>query len=339
MPVDARPTVSRSRYECPVVAPYRLDLTVSVLRRLSTNVVDVLTPDGQYRRVLAGVSHPATVRVTQVSPDMLTVTIEGDEREHSGALALVRRTLGVDCDLTHFDRTAAGMPWLTRLAARTRGVRPPRYPTLWEACVNAIVFQQVSLQAASAIIRRLIVALGPSFDSEGVPLYAFPSPATIQGVKDDLLRAAGLSLGKLTTVRRVGEALATGTLDETMLEERPSPAAAALLRGVKGIGPWTAAVILLRGLGRLDVFPAHDTSVARNLMLVSGSAQVDIETVLHALSPQQGMLYYLLLLARLEARNDVGRASAATATLGTSPCRRLAASELTGRARRPKEIE
>jgi DNA-3-methyladenine glycosylase II len=120
MPIDARPTVSRSQHECPVVPPYRLDLTVSVLRRFSTNVVDVLTPDGQYRRVLAGLSHPATVHVTQVSPEMLTVTIEGDEREYSGALALVRRMLGVDCDLTHFDRAAARMPWLTHLAVACR---------------------------------------------------------------------------------------------------------------------------------------------------------------------------------------------------------------------------
>jgi DNA-3-methyladenine glycosylase II len=39
------------------------------------------------------------------------------------------------------------------------------------------------------------------------------------------------------------------------LEDKPSPEAAKLLCRIKGIGPWTAAVILLRGLGRLDVFP------------------------------------------------------------------------------------
>ena len=75
-------------------------------------------------------------------------------------LALARRILGADRDLGHFDRAAARIPWLAPLAARMRGVKPPRYPTLWEACVNAIVFQQVSLLAASAIMRRLIVALG-----------------------------------------------------------------------------------------------------------------------------------------------------------------------------------
>ena len=122
------------------------------------------------------------------------------------------------------------------------------------------------------------------------------------------MRAAGLSAGKLMTLRRVGGALAAGTLDETMLEQQASPDAAAMLCRIKGIGPWTAAVILLRGLGRLDVFPMNDTSVTRNLALVSGSAAVDVGSTLRALSPQQGMLYYHLLLARLEAQRDLGSA-------------------------------
>ena len=81
-----------------------------------------------------------------------------------------------------------------------------------------------------------------------------------------------------------------------------------LLR-IRGIGPWTAAVILLRGLGRLDVFPANDTSVASNIALVAGSEPFDAPTVLRTLGSQRGMLYFYLLLARLRARNEIGRAS------------------------------
>jgi DNA-3-methyladenine glycosylase II len=120
---------------------------------------------------------------------------------------------------------------------------------------------------------------------------------------DGALRAAGLSAGKIATLRRAGEALSTGALDERELEALPSPDAAARLREIKGIGPWTATVILLRGLGRLDVFPMNDTSVARNLSLVGGPSTLDgVADVLAALRPQQGMLYYHLLLARLESR-------------------------------------
>ncbi|MGH8681314.1 MAG: DNA-3-methyladenine glycosylase family protein [Burkholderiales bacterium] len=289
--------------------PYRLDLTVSVLRRLSTNLVDVLTPDGAYLRVLDDMAQPVVVRARQVNPGTLSIGIEGDRREHQRLLALARRTLGVEVDLTRFYRSASRIQWLHPLALRMRGVKPPRYPTLWEACVNAIVFQQVSVVAASAIMRRFIVELGEPLERDGVRLYRFPGAARVQGTQDTLLRAAGLSAGKLATLRRIGEALEGGSLDEALLEERPSPDAAALLCGIKGIGPWTAAVILLRGLGRLDVFPANDTSVARNLALLGESAPLDVGAVLEALGPQQGMLYYHLLLARLEARGDVGRPS------------------------------
>jgi hypothetical protein len=66
MPAGARPAGLFSHYECPVAVPYRLDLTVSVLRRLSTNVVDVLTPGGQFASLRCG-RRP------------LSVTLEGDE--------------------------------------------------------------------------------------------------------------------------------------------------------------------------------------------------------------------------------------------------------------------
>jgi len=305
----ARSTSARARHEISVASPYRLDFTVSALRRLSTNIVDVFTSDGQYIRALGTPRGPVVARVTQVSPEGLTVTLDGDPREHKRALALVKRMLGIERDVAPFGRAAEGIPWLGPLAQRMRGVRPPRYPTLWETSVNAIVFQQLSLLAASAIVRRLIVGLGRSVDSDGVALYTFPSAESFLGAEDEVLRAAGLSVGKLSTLRRVAEALEAGTLNEAMLEERASPDAAALLRGIKGIGPWTATVILLRGLGRLDVFPMNDSSVARNLAMVSGSDRIDIRDTLRALNPQQGMLYYHLLLARLEARDDLGRAS------------------------------
>lgn len=308
-PLDERSTISRSQYAVAVAAPYRLDLTVSVLRRLATNVIDLITPDGQYTRALGGLDEPVIARVTQLDPETLAVTLEGNERAHDRALTLVRRMLGVDVDLTHFDRAAAGIPWLQPLVARMRGVKPPRYPTLWEACVNAIVFQQISLSAASGIMRQLVNALGPSFESAGVPLYAFPTVESVEGAEDRVLRAAGLSGAKRATLRRVGGALIAGTLTEEMLGERASPDAAAILCRIKGIGPWTAAVILLRGLGRLDVFPVNDTSVARNLAMVARATPIDIGGIVDTLRPQQGMLYYHLLLARLEARGDVGRAS------------------------------
>jgi DNA-3-methyladenine glycosylase II len=299
-------------HEIPVVMPYRLDLTVSVLRRLSTNIVDRFTPEGQYVRALPGSTRPVIARVMQIHGGRaLSVTIEGDTSKEAETLGLVRRMLGTDQDLTDFNRSAARVPWLAPLVQRMRGVKPPRYPSLWEACVNSIVFQQLSLPAASAIMRRLIVALGHSVETDclPVPLYVFPSAESVQNATDDLLHATGLSTNKVATLRRVAEALVSGTLDTTTLEKCTSQDAAAILRRIKGIGPWTAAVILLRGLSRLDVFPGNDTGVASNIALLAGSAPFDTQSVLNALGPQRGMLYFCLLLAHLEARDEIGRPS------------------------------
>ena len=297
-----------ARYEVPVAEPYRLDLTVSVLRRLSTNLVDVLTPQGVYLRALGDALAPMLVRVSSQQRGRLFVTLEGERRGHLRALETVRRMLGTDRTLREFDRGAARIPWLRPLALRMRGVKPPRYPTLWEACVNAIVFQQVSIHAASAILRRYVVTLGSPIElRDGPALHAFPDTEVTLRANDDVLRTAGLSTNKIAALRRVAETLVSGTLDERMLEERSSVEAAAMLRSIKGIGPWTATVVLLRGLGRLDVFPMNDSGVAGGLAFVGGS-QPELENVLDVLGSQRGMLYYHLLLARLEARGELGPA-------------------------------
>ncbi len=313
----------------PVVMPYRLDLTVSVLRRMSTNVVDLLTPEGQYMRALSASPHPLIVRVTQIRHEnSLTVTIDGDESSvpssrvgsADGVLDTVCSMLGVTRDLEAFDRAAADISWLAPLVKRMRGVKPPRYPTLWEACANAIVFQQVSLRAASAIMHRIIVTLGQPVTTDEVRLYVFPTMESVRDADDDVLRGAGLSASKVATLRRVGGAIGSGALDTAALEARTSQDAAAILQEIKGIGPWTAAVILLRGLGRLDVFPANDTSVSSNMALVAGPGPLDAQSVLDALGAQRGMLYFYLLLARLEGRGEIGRASFENSILSLTGC-------------------
>ena len=57
--------------------------------------------------------------------------------------------------------------------------------------------------------------------------------------------------------------------------------------------------MLLRGFGRLDVFPLRDSGVARSLALLAGDAAIDQDRAARTLGPVRGMLYYHLLLGRL----------------------------------------
>jgi DNA-3-methyladenine glycosylase II len=288
----------------PVRTPYRLDLTAVVLRRLSTNVVDVF--DGTaYRRLVGDPDAPTLFTATQTSAEAIAVRLEGSAAERFDPQMLARRLLGTDVDLRAFYAGAKRIPWLHVLAAGARGVKPPRYPSLWETACNAIIYQQISIHAAGAILRRVIERYTRPAERDGARFFPFPSTATLLNAKPTDLRALGLSVNKINALIAVGDAIAANTLDEAALEQFPTPRLLDELVAHKGIGPWTAAVIALRGFGRLDVFPMKDSGATALLRKLSGDDDARAEPILAALSPQQGMLYYHLLLGRLSATGEV----------------------------------
>jgi DNA-3-methyladenine glycosylase II len=286
-----------------VRAPYRLDLTANVLRRLSTNVVDRF--DGTtYRRLIGDARSPTLLTVTQAGPAELMVDLEGSGTAFDPAV-LLERMLGIDVDLEPFYRASAAIGWLAPLVTGARGVKPPRYPTVWEACVNAIVYQQISIHAAGAILRRVIEHYAVPVTIGDSRLYAFPGPQTLIDADAEDMRGLGLSINKVVSLRAVARAILDGAIDEAALMLLPTPDLMAALATHRGIGPWTAAVIALRGFGRLDLFPMKDSGVARSVKDLSGSSDVNVEALLEQLGEQRGMLYYHLLLGRLVARGDV----------------------------------
>lgn len=278
-------------------APFRLDLTVDALRRLASNVVDVVGADGTYYRALqdGSATELIAVRAAENGGIELLATGRGAERW----LPIVERMLGTHVDLAKWYARAGRIGWLQPLAAALRGVKPPRYPTLWEGCAHAILFQQISIHAAAAIMRRAVELLGESVTVAGLRCVAFPPPERWLDAGDATLRAAGISGNKIRHLRSAAEAIVEGRISEAALEPLSTAEAAERLREIRGIGAWSAAVILLRGVGRLDTFPLRDSGVARSLSLLAGEAHVDQAAVLEQLGDMRGMLYYHLLLGRM----------------------------------------
>ncbi len=258
-----------------------------------------------YRRLLGDPQSPVLLSVEQAAPDALAVRIQGPGADAFDPVPLVRRMLGTDADLAAFYAGAATVPWLDRIAQGARGVKPPRYPSLWETVCNAVVYQQVSIHAAGAILRRVIERYAVPVETNGVRLFAFPTPRTLLEADPVEMRARGLSVNKINTLKAVGAAIASGELDEAALEPLSTPDLIASLVSHKGIGPWTGAVVALRGFGRLDVFPMNDSGAEAGLRKLSGDPKIRAEPIIAALSPQQGMLYYHLLLGRLDAAGEV----------------------------------
>lgn len=283
--------------EVPVRPPYRLDLTADALRRLAANVVDVVAEDGAYRRALRDDRGINLLEVRQASSQGLSVRIAGPRAERW--IPVVEAMLGTRVRLDEWYRRVRPHPWLAYLARELRGLRPPRYPSLWEALAHSIVFQQISIHAAASIMRRAIETLGTPVEHGGVSYYPFPAPEDLLSCPESRLRAAGLSANKVAHLRSAAEAVASAAVTGEEIEGLPSAAASERLCSIRGIGPWSAAVVLLRGFGRLDVFPMKDSGVARSLRLLSGNPVLDAHELLESLGPVRGMLYFHLLLGRM----------------------------------------
>lgn len=279
-----------------VTPPYRLDFTADALRRLAANVVDVVERDGTYRRALADEHGVNLCEVRQADERSVAVRISGPGPQRW--LPVLERMLGFHVQLDEWYARAAPFPWLAFLTRELHGLRPPRYPSLWEALAHAIVFQQISIHAAASIMRRMVELLGKPVSADGAVLYPFPLPQTLLAASDGMLREAGLSMNKIAHVRSAALAVVEGSIGQNGIDALPSAQAAEALTRVRGIGPWSAAVILLRGFGRLDVFPANDSGVARTIRLLSGNPDIDVSPLLDALGPVRGMLYFHLLLGR-----------------------------------------
>lgn len=104
------------------------------------------------------------------------------------------------------------------------------------------------------------------------------------------------------TVRALARAIESGELSEAALEVLPTAAARERLIALPGVGPWSAAVVLLRGFGRLDVFPPGDAGALRSLRALLPTPADSPQRVIECFGERRGYLYFCLLGRSLLAK-------------------------------------
>ena len=136
-------------------------------------------------------------------------------------------------------------------------MRPARDGTHFAHLARAIVYQQLSGQAAATIHLRVIERLGGSM-----------APAALAALDDAALRGAGLSTAKTNALRDLAARVEDGRLVLDGIETLDDDAVIDALVQVRGIGPWTAQMFLMFRLGRPDVLPVLDLGVRKGAQQV-----------------------------------------------------------------------
>jgi DNA-3-methyladenine glycosylase II len=290
------------------VPPFRLDLTVWALRRRPGNRIDQW--DGTtYTRVLVLDGQPVNMTVSEQSePGHPHLLVTASSPVPLADLAVrtsltCQRMLGVATDVSAFAVLARRDPALRALAERFWGLHPPRFPTLFEALLNAFACQQVSLEVGLLLLGRLAERYGPSWTDSRGTAFAFPGPEHLVSASEEQLRELGWSRQKARAALELAHLLIEKPQMFAHVESMSNEEVRQALLPLRGVGRWTAEYVLLRGLGRIEVFPGDDVGARKNLQRLLSLDQPptyeQIKTVTARWTPYAGFIYFHLLLQNL----------------------------------------
>ena len=295
--------------------PFRLDLTAWALRRRPINAID--SWDGEaYSRVLAIDGRPVFIRIIQsrgLRSPRLQINAVADrlplnaEQKIVGAL---EKLLGLRVNMKSFYRFAKTVPRLNALSQRFMGLKPPRFPSVFEGIVNGIACQQLSLHVGLTLLNRLSARAGLRFTTATDTRFTFPTAQDLNQLPLRTFRQLGFSRSKGLAVKNLSSTTLNGTFEPEGLTRLGNEQAVNRLLKLRGVGRWTAEYVLLRGLGRTDLFPGDDVGARNNLKRwLNIKSALNYESVNEAVAgwrPYSGLLYFHLLLDGLTESGILG---------------------------------
>lgn len=171
----------------------------------------------------------------------------------------VARILSLDVDGSGFPEVGKRDQVVGELQERYPGLRPVCFNSPYEAAAWAIIGHRIRIVQAAKVKARMAEELGPAVDVDGEILHAFPAPSRLARLES----FPGLFGRKAEYLRALGREATKGKLNAAYLRSLPVEEALEELMKLRGIGPFSAELILLRGAGEPDYLPTKEPRLAR----------------------------------------------------------------------------
>ncbi|MGH9324989.1 MAG: DNA-3-methyladenine glycosylase family protein, partial [Vicinamibacteria bacterium] len=151
---------------------------------------------------------------------------------------------------------------------------------------------------------------GAILEHGGRRFHAFPTARSIAEARLEALRKCGLSSRKAESLRHLARAIESGELTEEEIASMSTNDALGTLAELPGIGPWSAGLVLLRGLGRLDIFPPGDVGAERGLRAAMRlGPEPSLSRIVERFGAHRGYLYFCALGGGLLTSGLIHRAA------------------------------
>ena len=238
-----------------VRAPFELAQSLAFMRRFPPCRQGLIIEDARVTAALA-IGGRAVAFTVSAGERGLIVEVDDDVAPAAAALVVerARQWLSADDDLGGFYAAATGDDACFRgVVAMLHGLHHVRFRSLAEIAVYAVLMQRTPMVPAARAKERFAARFGPAVTVRGITLHAFPDLEEIVGLDEadyrDVVRLPRKAAMLPAVVRGVA------ALGEAFLRGAPYVEAQGALLAIPGIGPFSAAAILLRGLGRMDDVP------------------------------------------------------------------------------------
>ena len=246
---------------------------------------------------------PVGVLVRQPERDgPVRARVFADPSDVDPALEQVRRILSLDVDGSGFAAVGARDPVVNELQRKYPGLRPVTFHSPYEAACWTILSHRIRIVQAARLKEKLAERFGAPVDVDGVRLPTFPAPSALPE------RVPLVSEVKSDRVHAVAEAALAGRLDAAALRALPPAEAIARLRELPGIGPFSAELILLRGAGHPDGFPATEGRLHDEMAHVYGLTEpspAELTEIAAKWSPYRTWVSVLLRTRREEETAEI----------------------------------
>lgn len=127
-------------------------------------------------------------------------------------------------------------------------------PELFSGIVSCIISQQISMKAADTIWNRL------------VQLIKNIKPEAIHALTDEQLQKIGISMRKTRFIKRIAEAVLDGSFPISELSDKSDEEVIRILDGLPGIGVWSAEMLLIFSMNRMNILSWDDLAIRRGIM-------------------------------------------------------------------------
>lgn len=263
-----RKTTIYMEFNIKPVPPFSFDLSAGIFsegdehiqRYESGTYHQVIRPN--QKLVLVSICSTGTVDKPKISVSLKPdEDLSDDDVRVAGEI--VRALFNMNLDLLPFYKSVKDDRIMTKITERLRGLRNPSTTTVFEALVDSIVEQQISLRVAWSLERRLIETFGDVLPLGDKTYYAFPEPYKLAVATVEELRGCGLSTRKSEYIRDLALLILKGLDLDRFKGYKDQEKIIDELSQIRGVGVWTAELAMIRGMSKLDAMPADDLGLRR----------------------------------------------------------------------------